>query len=415
MFVHLKRVSRLQLKVILFSALLLCNQAVATEIEGGVFLGFQQPASVANIKTIPSVQHKGEDVNVEISGVWNNACVPDIKNADYIYSPSIRTILILSYNWMCSDTDTQCCRDTSVYKPTDFNGEVTIPASVWESLVPNQDGIIGIEFQARTSTVTGSAWRREFDLVWGLHEIPPRLGSGNWISDELPYQGLMIQQQDDVAVFHELNYNRQSGEPNWHYATARFNGNASNGVSYFIDWLAPSEDPLVQPTRDELSFAPTSAGIVVTGYNRVKAFLGMTHEVTPPSHNYKRWVFSPGKQQFPPVVPDMVGQWNLYGFNGQQLDQSFEIEFKSGTKIDTDLYRFTSIDDEWVLNCQVTLDGEGECTLSNEINGLKLPFDLLNFNGNYAKGKLAGSGDPLINQTGILLRSEFHLPVLDLQ
>jgi hypothetical protein len=327
---------------------------------------------------------------------------------------------IRSVRWEIAESPADPENCSHEFSPTPFNFTLTFAPIAWKSFLLAEDGSFEANFIVAHGTLVKSGWKMVFDMKYGLHEIPPRLGSGFWVSQELPNQGLTIQQQDDVTVFYQLNYNRQSGEPNWTYADARFYGNTSNGVSYFLNWLTPTEDTSIQPSWDELSQEPLSAGIVVKGYNRIEAYLGMSNgEITstsetgiPPSHTYKRWVFSPGEAQFPPVVPEMNGKWNLYGFNGQKLEQSHPIEFLSGEKLEDDFYRFTSVDHKWVLDCQVNLEGEGGCSLSNETDQLGLTFDLLEFNGNYAKSELIGVDEI---QTGILLRSEFHLPVLDLQ
>ncbi len=67
------------------------------------------------------------------------------------------------------------------------------------------------------------------------------------------------------------------------------------------------------------------------------------------------------------------------------------------------------------MDCWVNSDGVGICNLINEDLGITMDYDLLDFNGNYAKAPLVYSNTEGITQTGILLRAGFHLPVLDLQ
>jgi hypothetical protein len=197
-----------------------------------------------------------------------------------------------------------------------------------------------------------------------------------------------------------------------------FKGNPGELVPYYR---------LVQPAVQELAWDATSAGITVLGVNRVNAFVGL-HDVdgepTAIYHTYKPWVFKLDDSQLPPVVPDMIGVWNLYGFNGQILEQSHSVNFNAGTKIGNDEYRFTSSGEEWLLECQINLYGDGGCTLSNDILGLTMNYYLYQtppdpnldyFNGNYTKAPLVNSKSEVPDQTGILLRSGVHLPVLDLQ
>jgi hypothetical protein len=120
----------------------------------------------------------------------------------------------------------------------------------------------------------------------------------------------------------------------------------------------------------------------------------------------------------------MSGIWNLYGFNGQMLEQSHSVTFNAGTKIGNDEYHFTSVGEEWLLECQINLNGEGDCTLTNDILGLTMNYylyqtppdpNLDNFNGNYAKAPLVNSNSIGPDQVGILLKSGLNLPVLDFQ
>ena len=113
----------------------------------------------------------------------------------------------------------------------------------------------------------------------------------------------------------------------------------------------------------------------------------------------------------------MAGQWNLYAFDDQNLEESFLVEFRAATKIDIEngLYRFKSIDDQWVLDCRANLDGVGNCDLTNEGLGVTMSYDLLDFNGNYATAPLVTLNTVETTRFGILLRAGFHLPVLDFQ
>ncbi|MGA9574547.1 MAG: hypothetical protein WBS20_11435 [Lysobacterales bacterium] len=313
------------------------------------------------------------------------------------------------------------------YVPTYYEISAEVQNMGWESL--------NIYFQVEDTQQDGNwkhmAWLRKFDLIFGLHDVLPRLGSGIWVSAGTPNQGLVVQQQDDTVVFYEMTYNRTNGEPNWLLATGQFHGNALNGVAYYVNWLTPSlmtvippgplNDPVeVQPSSQELSFDMTSAGIQVHGINSISSFVGLYdvwHDdgLDSVNHKYKRWVFDLGSSELPPVVPDLTGPWTLFSFNGQELTQQFQVEFKTGTKIGDDLYHFPTVYDDWLLECHITLDGQGDCKLVNETEKLTFQFDLIDCNGNYAKGQLTNTVFPEPAQIGILLRGGSHLPVLDLQ
>lgn len=382
---------------IILATLLFSHFSIATEMTS--IWGNQYVGSTAFISLDPPLPRRDEPFTINVSGVWRGSCFP---SSGQLHVTVMKQRIVVS----TSRGDNICSNKSD---PQPFTRSAVIQSAAWVDIDDQKPLAIGLRID--TSLVTNYWWERRFELSWGLHEIPPRLESGYWIGDEIPYQGLMIQQQGDVVVFYEMNYSRTSGEPNWQYASARFLGNSTNGVSYLIDWISPTTDRQVQPTREELNFDVGSAGIVVEGVNRIKAFYGWPGL----SHDYKRFVFALDSGQLPATVPDMVGQWNLYGFNGQILNQTFQFEFRVGSKIDTNLYRFRSIDDEWVMDCQVNLDGEGNCALTNESLGLVMNYDLLDFNGNYGKGSLNSPDGVEPEQTGILIRPVFHLPALDLQ
>jgi len=151
----------------------------------------------------------------------------------------------------------------------------------------------------------------------------------------------------------------------------------------------------------------------VVDVNQIKVFFKVWWDTL----TYKRYVFQLDDNQLPVVVPNMAGKWNLYAFDNQNLEASFLIEFRAATKSDRGLgwYRFESLDDQWVLDCWVNIDGIGSCNLINEDLGITMDYDLLDFNGNYAKAPLLTTNPEESTQTGILLRAGFHLPVLDFQ
>ena len=426
--------------LILISALLLIQTADATQ-QGN--LSSQslptQPGSTAMISIDPVLPRRAEPFTVNVTGVWGNSCIPEQGDVTYRISD------LLDYNrlyFQVNQNFTEDCRGQ--FEPTPFELSITIEGSDKE-LINKRKGLeiafMVIESQTEFSAVK-SWWRRIFDLTLGLHEIPPWIGSGYWVSEDTPYQGLSVQQQGNTVVFYELKYNRISGEPNWTYASGKFDGSTLNGVAYLVNWLSPVDginpafglglayptpNRLVQPTEDELLFEASSASLDVWGVNRIRTSFGYPAGSMSPAYFYKRWVFGLDNLRLPSVVPDMMGQWTLYGFIGQELKQSYEINFSTGINVGKDLYRFSSVGDEWVMECQVNLEGKGSCTLIDESLGLTMTYDLDNrpydkkshfnthFNGNYAKAPLVNSNSIESDQVGILLKLGLHLPVLDLQ
>jgi len=423
-----------QILILLIASLLIYvgNVSAATVIS---------PGSTTVISIDPVLPKQGEPFTINITGQWRDSCIPgqgeltyEMHNFTDKLRPEIKGVTIEIKTTL--DRTNDCGGE---FDPTTYHLSVPVQNPDWNAVN------VTLDITDPQNLGDHIYWRRQFDLILGLHEIPPRLGSGNWLSEDTPYQGLLIQQQGTTVVFHEFTYNRTSGEPNWLYASGKFHGNALDGVAYLVNWLSPVEgatqgwknnpdlnpsiipyNRLAQPERQDLTFDPSSAGISVRGVNSIQAYVGL-HDVDgvpqPVYHTYKRWVFALDDVQLPPVVSDMIGLWDLYGFNGQNLEQSHHIEFRAGSKIGSDLYRFTSADDEWALDCQISLDGEGDCTLVNEDIGLsmnyyldKTPYDWLlgYFNGNYAKAPLVNSNGTEPDQTGILLRSGVYLPALDL-
>jgi len=425
--------------VVLLAVALLIQTSNATELNMFSSSARTQPGSTAMISIDPVLPRQDEPFTVNVSGFWGNPCIPEQSDVTYRISDFInhnRLYFTVTQNL------TEDCSDR--IEPTPFELSITIQDSERE-LIDNSKGFL-VSFRVIESQTEFSAedsyWSRIFDLTLGLHEIPPWLGSGYWLSDGAPYQGLLIQQQGNSVVFYELAYNRVSGEPNWHYATGKFDGSTLNGVAYLVSWLSPVDginpeyglglatpfpNLLIQPTREELLFKASSASLSVYGVNHVRSFLQYVDEAGIPNYNYKRWVFGLDDARLPPVVPDMVGQWALYGFTGQELKQSYEIEFGAGIKAGDDLYHFSSTNDEWIMECQVNLGGAGGCTLINGGLGLAMTYDLdsypydhanlfnTHFNGNYAKAPLVNSINTDPDQVGILLKSGLRLPVLDLE
>ena len=200
---------------------------------------------------------------------------------------------------------------------------------------------------------------------------------------------------------------------------ASFHGDVTHGVLHHVSWLNPKREydrearDRVQPIEDEMSFNRSLFGIDVEGVNQIHVAFG----VNASAQTYKRYVFRSADNQLPVVIPDMAGRWNLYAFDNQTLEASYPVEFRATSRTEKGLgwYPFKSIDDQWLMNCWANLDGVGTCILTNEDLGITMSYDLVDFNGNYAKAPLLTSDTDETTQTGILLRAGFHLPVLDFQ
>jgi hypothetical protein len=392
----------LQLSVLL-AATLFSQMVSATKME------FQDTYYAAGstliISLVPALPLRGQPFTIEVSGTWKNRCigwfaileVDSIGQVIKVSSPRVSSGLV------CGDE----------YEPTPFTRSVVVPSSAWENI----DDKSPLEVQLRLSTGflnNDHFWRREFDLSWGLHEIPPQIGQGHWISDQRPFHGINVEQQGDTVLAYELAYHGGDGQPRWIMGHASFHGDATHGAANHVSWLNPSWNnswPDEWPKENEMSFTKSSFGIEVLGVNRVRVFFENWYD----NPIYKRYAFRLADNQLPVFIPDMVGKWNLYAFDNQNLEASFLVEFRAANKIENGWYRFKSIDDHWFLDCQANSSGEGNCNLTNEGLGITMGYDLLDFNGNYAKAPLLTSNTVETTQTGILLRAGFHLPVLDFQ
>ena len=400
-----------------FLAATLFYQGVSATQVGSQWSEEMAAGSTVIISLDPPLPRRGESFTIEVSGTWRNPCVARLANlnvdldglesAFYLPIGIEQLIRVWTYPPYCPGDE---------YEPTPFTRSAVIPSSAWEHI--DEKKPLSVELSISAIAVPHS-WYREFDLSWGLHEIPPQLGHGYWISDQRPFQGLNIEQQSDTVVLFKLGYHTGDGEPSWRMANARFHGDVTHGVAYHVRWLNPSNEfyglksvrDYVQPKEDEMSFTHRTFGIDVEGVNRIKVFFGRTYI----NKTYKRYVFRLADNQLPVVIPDMVGKWNLYAFDNQNLEESFLVEFRAATKIENGLYRFKSIDDQWVLDCRANFDGVGDCDLANEDLGKTMSYDLLDFNGNYATAPLVTLNTVETTRSGILLRAGFRLPVLDFQ
>ena len=393
-------------QLFIFLATILFSQVVSATQMGHQWTGTYTGSTVI-ISLNPALPRVGESFTIVVSGTWRNPCIDWSEDVELRVSG--QTINITSWR----NYDSLDCGGEDEPKP--FTRSIVIPSSAWDSLDDKRNFEVRLNLAHALNVF--HFWHRSFDLSWGLHEIPPQIGQGHWISDQRPFQGLNIEQQGDTVIVYELGYRGDDGEPSWLMGDARFHGDVTHGVTYYVRWLNPTDEwddetrYFIQPKEDEMSFTKNSFGIEVEGVNRIKAFLHIPTVVK----TYKRYVFRLADNQLPVVVPDMAGQWNLFAFDNQNLEASFLIEFRAATKSEKGegWYRFNSIDDQWVLDCWANFDGVGSCNLINEDSGITMDYDLLDFNGNYAKAPFVNSNSIEPTLTGILLRGGFHLPVLD--
>ena len=401
--------------------LLMASSVSATYIQAVHALGINDhfyPGTTASIEISPTLPSEGEGFKVTISGTWMAEFIPTLEDFHIEIRPSTNHI---SFN---AQPD---YGEDFVYDPRHENtwkGEIEELAeyeytfSIGPEFVDqiDLDKPISVSFSLRVYPYYYQRWKRHFDLKWGLHEIPPRLGSGYWISNEKPYEGLMIEQQGDVVVFYEMTYNSDDGRPKWIYADGRFQGDSTNSKAYLPIRNVP--DKIYEPVEDGVSFRQGSGSIRVLGFNRVQSVVATNSydedwEVlkwAPENATYKRWHFGKTTYQLPPTVPDFSGNWNFYEFDGRTLLSSDAIEFLGGTLTAPNTYQFLSTDQAWQLECVVPLSGEGACELKGDM--VIFSFDFDSFNGNVATGLITDLSNGATNPDGVLLREGYTLPVL---
>jgi len=403
----------LQLSV--FLAATLFSQMISATQMGTQWLGLGSGSTLI-ISLDPPLPRAGEAFTIKVTGVWKHHCIAVYEDFDvrlkeqYIYLDSspiydipgcVNSSPLPGYEW----------------EPTPFTRSVVIPNSAWESI--DEKKPLNVRVSLLPSWLMPHDWWRQFDLNWGLHEIPPQIGSGHWISDQRPFQGINVEQQGDTVLLYRLAYSTSDGEPSWLMGNASFHGDVTHGVTHHVSWLNPTGEydretrDDVQPIEDDMSFTKGSFAIGVAGVNQIYVAFGVNRR----AQTYKRYVFRSADNQLPVVIPDMAGRWDLYAFDNKTLEASYPVEFRASSRTEKGLgwYPFKSIDDQWLMNCWANLDGVGTCILTNEDLGITMSYDLVDFNGNYAKAPLVHSSVEQAAQTGILLRAGFHLPVLDFQ
>ena len=300
--------------------------------------------------------------------------------------------------------------------PAEWNLEVAVPAEAWDAV--DENGFLLFEHVLFSGINMLTGIQQYFDLRLGTHEVPADIGSGFWVSDERPFEGLMVEQQGQRVLFYSLSYDRNfgagdQGEPVWQLVSGEMYGNSVLGRSYRYDW--PGElgyPPAIPPEHDDLFTVNDSGSIIVEGFNHIRAFTSVNEFNIASYDDYKRMFFGFGPGLLPVFAPPLNGRWTLHGFNGQAATLSDRIELLQGRILEENLYEYRSVEGDWTASCTITPPGEGNCRLERQSDGVALNFDLADFQGNMARGSLSmGQGEPL---TGVLVREPWRLPVLDL-
>jgi len=399
---------RISIAIAILMALASTDLSAAYFRDGG-FLAHQ--GILESIRLEPRLPVSGESFTVNLAGSWpainpGGVCRPPLDISQVIVYPGSVVITSLPQQ------DPAYCDQP----PASWDIDVTIPAEAWDAV--NDEGYLVIEHQLFSGINMLTGIDQVFDMRLGTHEVPAFIGSGFWISPDLPNEGILIEQQGNRMLFYGLGYDRDAnlnneGEPVWQLVAGEMYGDSTMGRSYRFDW--PFDDnnmPLEKPTEMELITENDAGAIIVNDYNHIRVFTQVSG-VRGLYHDYNRIYFGLDNSRLPNYVAPLQGRWNLYGFDGQDAVFTSTLEFNQGSSEGSNQYLFTSSDGDWTAKCTIVFPGTGDCTIERASDGAKLEFPMTGFQGNLARGSL-GAGE-LQGLDGVLVRDPWKLPVLDIQ
>jgi len=386
------------------------NDLSAAHFREGGFLAEQ--GILDSIRIEPRLPAQGESFTVRLSGSWP-AASPD----GYCYAPlTLSQVIVYPGSFVKITSLPQHDPDYCDQPPASWSFDVPIPASAWDAVDENGNLLISHSLFTGINQLTDI--NQVFDMRLGTHEIPAYIGSGFWISDELPNEGILIEQQGNRVLFYGLGYDRDinlndNGEPVWQLVAGEMYGNSTLGKSYRFDWPFDENNmPLENPTETELITANDSGAIIVKGYNQIRVFT-RTHNNRGLYNDYKRIVFGLDKSRLPVYAPPLDGVWTLYGFDGQTATFTTTMQLLQGSSQAPNQYQFASTGGDWLATCNVVSAGTGDCIVQRASDGAKFEFLMTDFQGNLAIGTLGiGESNTL---DGVLVRDPWELPVLENQ
>lgn len=398
--------------------LLLCSagSVQAASITEGLLGGHTLPGTVLEIDLIPEKPVEGDGFVIRFSGIAHEFC--PLQEYE-LREPREGNFLFVNAKYeVCEEQhggDPICSTSCDLADlPIEFEEEVSVPASIWEDI---EIGDLLVRLGVITDadplgTDRGASWERSFDLLRGTHAIPPKLGGGYWVRDDLPNVGLLIQQEGNVVVFYDLDYGPAISDTgnlaaSWKYSAAVFGGNSTNGLAISIS-KPDSEDSSVD--FDQV----LSSSIIVDDVNNVRAMfdvgpLELQDAAVRTHHPFRRYQFNRNEEHRPAVIPDFSGGWNLLGFDGDQEISRNSLTLDNGEFSETDGWKFRAVDTDHELICDANNLGRGSCRLETPGSEVAVRFDLSEFNGNVAEVQLV-DGSGATTGDAILLREGFELP-----
>jgi hypothetical protein len=288
---------------------------------------------------------------------------------------------------------------------------VDIPADAWDAV--DQDGFLIIEHLMSSGGVNMlTGINQVFDMRYGTHVVPSWLGTGFWVSEARPFEGIMIEQQGSRVLFYGLGYDREAskgddGEPVWLMNSGEMRGDSTLGRAYRFDWPLENGQPVELPTTTELLTHNDSGSIIVNDYNHVRVFTGTINN-RGLYEDYQRLEFGVDRSRLPVYVPPLAGQWTLYGYSDQEPAFTASFQMLEGEPAGANEYRFESAEGDWSARCDVVPPGDGNCQMTRASDEAAFDFPVSAFQGNLARGSLdAGMSADLV---GILVRHPWQLP-----
>jgi len=387
----------------------LSNPISAAYFRDGGFL--TENGILESLRIEPELPIPGEGFTVKLTGSWaevnpDGVCRAPLELSSVTVNPG-NSVQIISL----PQQDLSYCDQP----PASWSFDVSIPASAWDAV--DENGFLIIEhllFSGGVNMLTGID--QVFDMRLGTHVVPAFIGSGFWVSDELPLEGILVEQQGSRVLFYGLGYDRNTdqdddGEPVWQLVAGEMYGDSTLGRSYRYDWPFDENNlPLEKPTEMEVLTVNDSGAIIVDDFNHIRVFTEVKGN-RGLYDSYNRVRFGIEKGRLPNYVPPLNGRWTLYGFQARDAALMTNFELLDGRAQGNNVYHFPSVNGEWLAICMVIAPGTGDCSIERAIDGVKLEFPMTAFQGNLARGTLAPvGGDPL---DGVLVRHPWILPVSD--
>ena len=386
------------------------NDVAAAHFRDGGFLA--DKGILESIRLEPGLPAAGESFTLNLTGSWppvnpDTACRAPLVISDVVvYETGLVAIISLPQE------DPSYCDQP----PASWDLDVTIPATAWD--IVDENGFLHVEHQLFTGVNMFTHIYQAFDMRLGTHEVPAYIGSGFWISADLPFEGILTEQQGSRVLFYGLRYDRDvtlddDGEPVWQLVAGEMYGDSTLGRSYRYDWQFDGNNmPVQSPTEAELLTANDSGAIIVNDFNHIRVFTEVddNHGLY---HDYTRIAFGIDKSRVPNYVPPLDGRWTLYGFEGQDAVVTASLEFLEGRSPALNQYNFDSASGDWLATCTVVPPGTGACNIERVSDGTKFEFPITAFQGNLALGNLATDDNSALD--GVLVRDPWKLPVVDNQ